>query len=245
MYRRLPVLVSTVLSTPAGTPAVQTLQEVMLGLSPVALYPLTETSGTQATDVSANVLHGTYSNCTVNNVIGADGTAGCPLFVPASSSILSFPAGLNALFNTAEFSLVWFLRVRAASVWTDATLRQTFSLFADGNNVIRCRKFNSNNLLRFSYMAGATDRTVDYTSASDAWLMCTMTVSDAADQMKAYINDAQIGATQTTLGTFAGALSARTWGSAWDGWVSYIGIYTSILTLANVQAIYAAASPPN
>lgn len=242
----------TILRSGSGvsTPALQT---TMLGLSPIAYWPLTETSGTVMTDLSGNGFHGTYSNVTLNNTVCPDGVNKAPLWVPASSSYGNlYSVGFDALASKTEFSVVWFEKVRAASVWNDSTLRHSVVFLADVTNVIRARKFNSLNLQRFDYTAGATSDTVDYSGGATTWLLCAMTVSVAANQMKAYINNAQNGGTQGTLGTWVGVFSPIGTclgasgtvgpGNVWDGWLSHVAYYNSILTLANIQAIYATAT---
>ena len=77
-------------------------------------------------------------------------------------------------------------------------------------------------------------------------LMYAITVSESADQSKAYINAVQQGATNTGLGTWAGNLDSNAChfgssdGSAFphNGLADHIAIYDNALNLAQLQTIY-------
>lgn len=247
---RLRRLLPTILRGGVGSSS-PALQSAMLGLSPLALWPLTETAGTQAEDVSGNDYHATYSNVTLNSTPGPDGVNNAPLWVPASSSYLNlYSAGFEAAASKTEFTVVWWEKMRNAGVWADGQIRHSVNFLADGSNIIRARKLTT--VQRFDYTAGGTSDTVDYTGAADTWLLCALTVSAGANQLKSYINNAQNGATQGTLGTWSGSFASTSCvlgasgtagpGNIWDGYFAYVAYYNAILTLANIQTIYDASN---
>lgn len=135
----------------------------------------------------------------------------------------------------------------AAGVWTDATERRLVTLFADSSNLSYLRRTTTNNQLSWQYTAGGTSKTVTLTTAGPVgWQHIALTISKTADQMIAYINGAQTGATQTGLGTWVGALSnTRTVLGAsittpltvWSGYLAHAALWSTPLSAAQVAAL--------
>lgn len=234
--------------------SINMLLEMMLSFNPTTLWPLVETSGTQVTDVSGNGLHGVYAgSVSLSNIIGPDGVNRQTLWPDTGLGVANvYSAGLNSAWTPDLFSVVAWTK---SLNWGDAVTRYVWQLAAGGSDFTWFQKLNSANFGRPVYTAGGIGDKVDWSTVKTAeWYMLTLTVDVAGDAMKFYVNNAQLGATQTGLGTWAGALSSTSCvlGNAsstgtipWAGWIGYVGMYfNQILSLANIQAIYAAGNPP-
>src|SRR3990167_2761998 len=158
-----------------------------------------------------------------------------------------YSSALAAAFDGAKGWLLKWVRITDAAVWADASIRLFVSLFVDANNWVRLSKGTVANQIRFRYEAGGTLEDVTDTSlaASTDWFLMGITWDKAADQVKAYLNGAQVGATQTGLGTWAGSLSEGTLGSFHDGTSFHKGLLAhgavgagSVLTVAEILEVY-------
>lgn len=218
----------------------------VIALSPIAYWPLAEPSGTTIVDESGNARNGTYTAATLGTTGVGDGrTAATFDGTTAFGNI--FSASLQGAFNSAEGTLAVWLQVSGAGVWTDATTRRIFYLQADSNNRVYVERTATNNQLSGKYTAGATTKTVNWTtSAPTGWTHIAITWSKAADQVILYGNGAQIGATQTGLGVWVGNLAATTTvlaaastvpGNPWSGNLAHAAIWTTPLTSTQVTAL--------
>jgi hypothetical protein len=128
------------------------LSDVILGLGPVGYWPLNETAGTQAVDLSGNGHHGTYSGThTLANWAGGDG-----------DNYADFRGGLVTIPDAAAFSanfasgLTWgiFLRPEATQLGVNgarifmskgaASNYEWVSGYSDGAaGRLRCNFFNA------------------------------------------------------------------------------------------------------
>ncbi len=209
----------------------------------LGLWRLNETSGTTAFDSTGARRDGVYVNSPTLGQpgIGDGGTA--PLFIPASSTRVNiYSAGLASAFNGQEGTLsIWF-KVRAASVLTDGTARYPWILAADGNNQIQFRRTTVNNQYTFLYDAGGTIKSFNITNTGTDWQNATMTWSKSGDAMKGYIAGAQVGTTQTGLGTYAGTLTdgnanLGAGGTGWDGYCAVAALWNTALSAPQVAAL--------
>lgn len=208
----------------------------ILSIKPAGLIffaPLNETSGTTANDLSAQNNDGTYRTATMLNKGTFLTGEPCPQFVPASGDYVNLPAGFFADFNLDEYCIVQFLRVRNAGVWSDGTVRTASQMRRDNDNRSQISRTTTNNQLRFFHSAGGTVDAVFATLSTTDWFMATQRVSRSEDTMKAYINDAQVGTTQTGIGTAAGAIGTAVIGAAfvpstdtWDGFEAYTVVWS-------------------
>src|SRR6266508_5978897 len=213
-------------------------------LSPLAYWPLSETSGTVAYDVSDNARNGTYSALSLGQAGIGDGRPSV-LFNGSTAFINIYSAALDAAFNNAEGTLAIWFQFQSAGIWTDAAARQFLQLRTDANNLVTVRRTTTNNQLQAQYVAGATSKTINITSlgGSVAWNHFAITWSKSADQMIVYVNGAQSGATQTGLGTWAGALSSTacligaatvTPGSPMSGLLAHASVWSATLSAAQI-----------
>lgn len=179
----------------------------------VAYWPFDEVAAaTVARDFSGRGNVGAYNNVT----LAAAGIPGnrrkAASFNGTSSYVDLYSAGLNTAFSGAAGSICGWAQMSGAGVWTDGIDRTFIRIRVDANNFCLFHKTTTNNQLQFSQTAGAVAKTVNNTSlgGSVAFWHWALTWDKAADALKAYLNGAQVGSTQTGLGTWAGALSSTT-----------------------------------
>lgn len=213
----------------------------------IGYWPMSELSGSVATDYSGRGNHGAYTGVTLGQPGIGDGRT-CPLFDGTNDFNNIYSAALASDFNASEGSLWGWMKVGAAGVWTDGTIDSLATLVVDGNNRIEIFKTATNNQLQFRYRAGGTSKDVTSTAlnGSIAFFHIAITWSVAADQMKAYINGAQVGTTQTGLGTWAGSLAAASTllgaggtlpSTPSNGYQAHWGLHTTPLPLADIQKL--------
>lgn len=234
-----------VVSGSLGGASVLAYTNKVIALSPILYYPMAEPSGTTATDESGNARNGTYTAVTLAQTgIGDGRTAGS--FDGSTSVCNAYGASFVAAFNKDEGTIAGWAKVAAAGVWTDAAARQMVRFLADGSNLIIIRKTTTNNQIQLQYVAGGTNKNINTTFSLTTWFHWALTWSKAADQVKAYINGAQVGATLTGLGTWSGALASGNTvfgagGSAafevWSGTLAHIAVWNTPLSAANVLAL--------
>lgn len=242
-----------VFGAPSGSqsPSAPTYLQVVEGTAAanrVGIWPLSESSGTNAADISGNGFNGTYNaNVTLNAITFPDGSP-APLF-DATTDLVALPsASLDAPFDGAAGTLAIWLKVRAAGVWTDGVSRIGLSFGADANNRIYFNKPTVNNRFDMFYAAGGTIEQSANTSFSPTrWIHALVTWDKAADEVKFYLDGAQVGATFTGLGVFAGALAngftaignfTQSGGAFfWDGYAKYAAAWNRALTAAEVAAL--------
>lgn len=220
---------------------------------PIAYWPLNELTGSVANDISGNGFHGTYNNVSLNATTFPDGSP-APLF-DASNERVSLPvAGLDTPFDPANFTMACWLRVRAASVWSDGVSRIPFSVGADASN----RNFGNKPTVvdRFdaSHRAGAgAAKAAIVTSYSPVtWFHFAITVNTTADEVRIY-NDGVENVTSplTGLDTWAGALvdgftaignfTGAGGGNFWDGYIKHCAIWDRALAPQEVASLVPAA----
>lgn len=181
----------------------------LFGTSLIALWPMDDAVGsTTMLDASGNGRNGTHSNVTLGQPgIGDGGSAAS--YNGTTSYSNAYSASLAAAFNGAEGTLACWIRASAAGVWNDGTVRYVANFQADGSNRVELATSGFGSFI-WRYRAGGTIKAVSLAVSSMAWLHITLTWSDSADQMIAYINGTQTGVTQTGLGTWAGSLLSTT-----------------------------------
>lgn len=160
-----------------------------------------------------------------------------------------YSAGLAAAFGGQELTVEVVARVSGAGVWTDGAQRHMVELQADASNLVRIRRpLTTDNTISLLYNAGGTLDVVNATVSLTDAVYYAITVSKAADQMRAFVSGAQVGTTQTGIGTFAGALAsattvagaAGTTGAApWSGSIFYLIVRTAALSVADIAVNYA------
>jgi hypothetical protein len=221
----------------------------LFGTSIISYLPLAETSGSAAEDAYTTNRDGAYSasGLTLNNVSHL--AEGAPLFNGSAGYVNWYTTSLRDAFNGAAGTFAAWVKVNGSSVWTDGIARRIVSLGAGASNFVLIAKTALSNQLNFQYGAGGTIETVSVTSYTNTnWFHVVVTWDKAADQFKAYIDGAQVGSTQTGLGTWAGTLLSTTTllgaanltpANAWHGWEHEALLLNRAATLTEIQDLHA------
>lgn len=220
----------------------QSLSEAIISTSPVAFWPLDEQSGLTIFDVSGNGHHGVYSGPTLNATPGPHGS-GAPQFDAINDFGKLKAASLSAsLTNNAEGSMLVFAKVRASSVWTDASERRILVIASAGQTeMLMLRKNSANHNIQFLRNGGGTvfvSGAVPGGVGPTGWFAMAMTWSQPNNRLRAWYSTvgsvpAQFGTTQAGGSAWVGAdvNSDRTcFGTGWtdppptlESWDGYIG----------------------
>jgi hypothetical protein len=191
----------------------QTYLQKSLGIgTPKQILVQNETSGSTAEDSTTENNDGTFTNVALNNTASPVSGDNAPSY-GSSSTLNAFSAGLAADFSGQEFTIGCWAKVSGSGVWTDGAIRKILVWLADTNNYLLIEKTNTNNQIRFQYNAGGTLKTVTYTISTTNWFRVEMVISKAGDSMKCFVDGAQVGSTQTGLGSFSAALTIARYGS--------------------------------
>lgn len=211
----------------------------VLSHSPLAYWPLWEPSGGVAYDISGNGHDGAYTGVTLGEEGIGDGRT-CPFFDGANDYVNIWSAGFRDAFNGQEGSLLAWIKVFNAGVWTDVSTRRTLTLRADTSNQMFCfSRSTADNALLTYYRGGGTVLQRSKASLTELGWMCVgMTWSLSADEMIPYYQGAPEGSALTGLGTWVGnLLSTRTCigaaittpGSVWHGWIAHCAVWAGTI----------------
>ena len=229
--------------------AVETYNDKVMRTSPVAYWPQNETAGTAAVCLTNTAMNGTYTGVTLaNDNTGPFGTP-APWFDGATSVNNVFTAALVAAFNGSAGSMMAWAKVNAAGIWTDGNYHCVMDLGADGNNYIDLFKWNTNNNLSWRYRAaGATSQRLKAGMTTTDWMLLAITWDDVANEMKAFFNGTQEGATVAIANNWAGALGAircvigastsAPVSFPWHGGVGPCAIWDRVLPPAEMATMY-------
>lgn len=222
----------------------------IIALGPIAYWPQAEASGTIVTDESGNGRNGAYK-AAGEPLLGQTGIGDgrtAPLYDGVNDFANVFSASLQGAFNGAEGTIAIWFKVASAGVWTDATIRRLMYFQVDANNRARFEKSTTNNQIAAVYTAGGTAKSVLWNNAGPlTWQHLAITWSKSADQMKFYANGAQIGSTQTGLGTWAGNLASgntvigasdsSSGGTPWSGYLAHAAVWNTALSVAQIATL--------
>jgi hypothetical protein len=218
---------------------------------PIGYWPFWEPSGIVAADISGNARNGSHTGVTLGQTGISDGRTS-PLFDGANDYTNVYTAGLAGAFNGAEGSIdLW--GKGAPGVWMDATNRHLCCIRVNANNAVQIYRGTTNNELNWYYAAGGTVKTAATTVLAGTlnWFHLALTWSKSADSAIFYVNGAQIGATLTGLGVWAGALGSTqcTFGAllipptqVWSGYLAHAAIWSKALTAPQIARLAKARS---
>lgn len=218
----------------------------VLSTGPIAYWPQWELTGTNAKDlINSPAQDGTYTGVTLNALAGPDGSPS-PFFDGANDFNDIFSAPLKTAFDWDTGAVAAWMRVDNVGVWTDGTVRQLMQWgrrFGGLITFVRIQKANANNTLGWHYTAGGVNKSVlDGAVSTVAWFHVAMTWDRGADEMKAFLNGAQNGITQTGLGVPSGNLDVPSIiGAAnsvpeapWHGYLAHPAVWDRPLAPAEI-----------
>ena len=207
----------------------------------IRYWKLNEAAGTTGAgsvlDYSGLGGHATPTGVTFGSVGIGDGQTGAT-FDGSTSRVNVYSAALNSAFDPNEFTLsAWAL----VSNWTSAEIK--YIMYIAGTHGAGIYQNAATGQLSFLYNTTSA-KSISPTGLSYAsWFHVALTVSKAADEMKAYINGSQVGTTLTGLGAWSGALSSNNclvgaaWAiplNVWNGRIAHAAIWKTPLSAANI-----------
>lgn len=221
----------------------------------IAYFAQAESSGVTIVDESGNSRNGSYHNAAsvlIGVTLGAtgigDGRTGATYDGTTGYGNI-YTAGLAGAWSGDEGTFSGWVKMAAAGTWTDATFREFIRILVDGSNLILIDKSSTVNGVRFNRTAGGTAKIVTDTSLGGptGWFHVGLTWSKSGDAQKCYLAGAQVGATQTGLGSFSGALvnnttclgssSSLVAATVHSGSLAHWAIWNTPLTAAQIAAL--------
>jgi hypothetical protein len=227
----------------SNNPALRYTRKIT-SMGPIAYFPQAESGGAVCMDASGNARNGAYKAAgePLLGQVGIGDKRASALYDGTNDFANIYTAGMAGAFNGAEGTiLIW-----SAGQASAGTAQRQISIQVDGNNLVRIRWNATNGAVTFDYSAGGTAKQVVSSAAmaaGSALLAFGLTWTKSGDQMKAYKSGAQVGSTQTGLGTWAGALGATLCcigatdtasGSPFTGYQAHAAIFSRALTPAEV-----------
>lgn len=213
--------------------------------SPIAYWPMWETSGTTAACQINPAQNGTYSSDVSGWPVGpgiGDGYT-APYF-SGNDHVAIHTAALQAAFDGDEGSAMIWARVGNSGVWIDSTIRIALNLWADDNNQVQLSKTSNDHELWFRYIAGAVSEDMRELNINTMqWYHHAITWSASNDRAIAY-RDGRMIVTNTGLGVWAGALNAFATfigaltaanANPWIGWLAHCAVWDRELPFATIQ----------
>lgn len=178
----------------------------VLALNPTFYFPLTEGSGTVIREL-VNGWNGAYSATGVTYGVAGPGDGRTAVTFDGSAGFGNlYTAGLSAGFMHAGVGTICLFF--AAANWT-ATNGRVFSFTKTaGANAVYVTQNNTNDRLEYTYYAGSTAKVTSEASGQTSTVFRHVAITwditaGANGELKAYINGAQVGTTQTALGTWS------------------------------------------
>lgn len=224
-----------------------TYTQMLQQTAPFAMWPLSETSGTNADDPIGG-FDGTYAaGITLKGTTFPDGSP-APLF-DATGDVITLPsASLDTPFDGAVGSMGCWLKARNAGVWSDGVSRIPFSVGADAANRIFLNRSTVTDRTDMFYRANNVNKSNLVTSFNPArWFHMLITWDKNADQVKFYVDGVQSGSTATSLGVWADTIANSftalgnytSAGGAffWDGYIKYPALWNRVLTPTEVAGL--------
>lgn len=214
----------------------------LFGSSVVAYWPMSEPSGTVALDASGNGRNGAYTGVTLGASGIGDGRTATS-FDGSTSFVNVHSASLAAAFNGSAGTLMVWAKVSGAGVWTDGVARRPVYISDAGGNdrVILLKESVNNAFTWYRQGTGTADSVSKLSFSPTTWQHYALTWSESADELKAYLNGVQEGATQSTLGVFADAITVAIVGasstvpaSVWSGSLAHAVILNRVATPAEL-----------
>lgn len=211
----------------------------VLGLQPIAYFPLNESQGRIAEDWANNNNIGLYWEVEVGNAVGPDQQVASTWLNDANTSRVRLHGDiLSAIDWDLGSIMLWY-----KAAWTDAGTKVLLMLEKDGNNHFRMRRTGVNGY-DFQHLAAATLCDVAAVNADSTWKCIIATWDTVNDRLRLYFNEASITDSDSTFGAGAGAIAngqigANNYlgGNPADGCIKHFAIWDRELTAAEIQIL--------
>ena len=219
--------------------------DTVLGLNPIAYWPLNETAGSTAVNAEGTAArNGTYAaSPTLNAITGPDGVNGAVHFDGANQFLDIYSASLEAAFDKDTFSISFWMRTNWQALGSG---EEIIILRSDSNNQVRIFRAGAANAIQLFYNGSGTNKSRTDSDAKDTntWYHYVLTVDvTGADEHKAYRDGSQLGLTLTGLGSWAGswattrvnvAANSQVPSLTYEGYMAHVAFFDYVLTPAQV-----------
>lgn len=244
----LTVILFWVLALPVLTVQAQAstyLQKVLAVQLPdlVAYWPLNEVAGTAANDVSGNGRHGTYYGATLDYSAGPDAKP-APRFDGINDYVNVFSSGLASSWSGNTGTLMAWLRVLDASVWTDSANRRAVWLDAPTGHSLGLTKTSTANTMQGIRIASATNRNQVTTVSHTSWFHVAITWSTSADAVRVFYNGVEVGTPTPTIGSWVNTPATAVIGAAtptpaglWNGQIAHVALWKAALSSVQIASL--------
>lgn len=211
----------------------------------LAYWPLDESSGLVATDVTGHGYNGVISATVVLGVTGiGDGKTAMRFNGVNGTGINIYSAGLAAAVNGNSGTMMIWFKMGSGSL-TDGVYRILFYLGENsGSNSIIFDRRTTNNTLRGRRGGQSTFDDVNFThTVEGTWFHYVAVWSTASDYYKVYRNGVQQGVTQTGLLTWSSQGTGHRIGTYYNNTSAHLGdlahaaIWTVPLTEPEILAL--------
>lgn len=227
-----------------------TYTQKIIALAPAVYFPMAEAAGaTVMLDESGNGRNGAYK-AAGEPLLGQTGIGDgrtAALFDGTNDFANMFSAALAAAIPGTTGTIICWWQIPVAAAWTDATMRTLFRVSVNASNQAQFSKNTTSNRVDWNFAANAVSKNVAKTSFSPTtWQHAALTWKDLnnGDQMIAYINGVQEGATQTGAGAFIGTIANAVAGASnttptgpWKGLAAHIAIWPTALSAAQIATL--------
>jgi hypothetical protein len=217
----------------------------------IALWPLNETSGTTAYDISGHGYNGTIHGVTLDSVDGAGASFGrAGLWDAINDYVDIYSAGYSAAFTSNKGAMsIWF-KVFSSAVWTDGAYRNIVRIRTAGGGELALTRGATNNQLYVWITGSGGQKTINYIGTWTTNWYNLLATWDTDEKLHAYINGAEIGTPQSGLTTWSNPpasnktnIGAKETSELWSGYLQHVLSLNAVPTAGEI-AIIANASPP-
>jgi hypothetical protein len=227
----------------------QSYTQRVLATGPIAYWVMGEGAGLVSQDeINSPAQDGAYTGVTLGQPGIGDGNTS-PLFDGANDYNNIYTVTLNGVINGAEGSFSCWMRVSGAGVWTDGTVRAGVGIYHTDavQRIVNISKSSANNTLFFQRFVNAVvkQHTVTPITTTD-WFNVFYTWSEAADEVRAFIDGVEQGVALNAIQNWAGNLNtirtcigarATTPLDPWDGYLAHAALWNVVLTPAQIATL--------
>ena len=212
----------------------ETYREKVLSYSPIAYWMLAEASGADALCQVNAAQNGAHTGVTLAQPGIGDGET-CPLYDGVNDDTGCYTTTFRDAFDPALGSVLAWMKVYNAGVWTDGTSRGIVNIEVGSTNRVLIKRHTDNGNIQYQYRAGgvAVDNILGGKSDT-GWVAVGMTWNVGADELKLFYDGAQGGATLTGLGTWVGLIITADFGqhaaAHWNGYLAHIAVWDTALS---------------
>jgi hypothetical protein len=225
-------------------------QQAVLEDQPYAFYPLTETSGTEALDISGHNRNGTYgTGITLSQSSLLGGASKYPYLPGTVAGVVNISAAAD--FITTTWSVECWINISAFTYTESTTKYRTASIISNStaNTAhLNIAAANTSNTFEncFWYQASASgDKYTGANTIPGAGTSNHLVITFDSGSLSYYLNGILV---QTLTGAIASTANGtlNIGGAGWvcgplEGYIGEFAVYTTALTAARIAAHYSAA----